>query len=76
MRAAGTIFNLEYSRCASCNSLGLCAADCSLGPWNHDLEPTTRVGHLKRQRKWIGSPIDHRYVFFLKPPRQVIGRWF
>ena len=57
--------------CAHCDSLELCAADCSLAPWNQDRPLPPRgvcmLGYLLRQRRWIGEHVNDyaRWIFWV-----------
>jgi len=58
------------TRCASCRSYGLCAADCPIAPWNDEqvLWPAPAPWrYLLRQRRWAGSPVPREVIFFVDP---------
>jgi hypothetical protein len=54
--------------CATCRSFGLCAADCSLAPWNDEparFPAPSRFAYLVRQRRWLGWPGPRSALFFM-----------
>lgn len=59
------------SKCSGCGSYQLCAADCVWAPWNEDKAPTTRFGHMMRQRRWVKSgPVPREALRFVSWPHR------
>jgi hypothetical protein len=69
------------SRClGECKQYGYCSVDCSLAPWNLDMpylhvrDPGSAFKLLLRFRRWVGHPISHRDVTWVRNPWRYIER--